>query len=300
MTERGHDRDSSARPRRRAEWLLGIGAAAGLGLAALSILEPAPVKALPEGAIAVVNGVEIRRADFQAALDIIERNRRDPVTDEDRSALVDRLIEEELMIQQGRALGIDRQDHVLRGGLIAALQESIIAAALSGPTSDEALAEFYRANAEFFSRVTQVRVHQMWIPESARRPADAARKVAVSAAERVRAGESFDAVTRELGTTPPEPVPDRLVDLAKLRRIIGATAAGWAFELGEGQVSDPIHKGEGYLVLFIAQRGEPEVPPLDTIEARVRAEMGRRQRSEAIRNYLDELRRAAEIRTAPP
>ncbi len=269
----------------------------------ISILEPAPVKtldALPDGAIAVVNGVEIRRADYQAALEIIERNRRDPLTDQDRDELLDDLVEQELMIQQARALGIDRQDHVIRAGLIAALQESITASALTGPTSDEALADFYRENAVSFSRVTRVRVQQMWIPGSGRGPADAAREVAIGAVERVRAGEPFDTVAHVLGATPPEAIPDRLVDMAELRRIIGATAAGRAFTLGPGEVSGPIRKGDGYLVLLVVQRGEPEVPALDTVKARVRAEMGRRRREAAVRDYLDELRDVADIRTASP
>ncbi len=269
----------------------------------ISILEPAPVKAfhaLPDGAIAVVNGVEIRRADFRAALDIMERNRRDPLTDQDRDQLLDDLVDQELMIQQARVLGIDRQDHVIRAGLIAALQESITASALTGPMSDEALADFYRLNAASFARVTRVRVRQMWISRSERGANDVARAVAVRAVERVRAGESFDTVSQALGATPPEPLPDRLVDLAELRRLIGATAAGRAFKLGEGQVSGPVRKGDGYLVLLVIQRGEPEVPALDTVKARVRAEMGRRHREAAVRNYLDKLRDAADIRTASP
>ena len=57
---------------RRARALLALGAAAGLLLAGVSVLERAPRRnsggELPEGIVAVVNGVPISRADLDAAL----------------------------------------------------------------------------------------------------------------------------------------------------------------------------------------------------------------------------------------
>ena len=78
----------------RARWLLGLGAAAGLALAASSLLSApgAGGPPLPEGSVARVNGTLIRSEDLQRLLAALASDRRTPLTDEDRRRVLDRLI----------------------------------------------------------------------------------------------------------------------------------------------------------------------------------------------------------------
>jgi parvulin-like peptidyl-prolyl isomerase len=53
----------------------------------------------------------------------------------------------------------------------------------------------------------------------------------------------------------------------------------------------------GFHVLQVVERTQPAVAPFDAIVDRVRAERRRRADDEALRAALDELRRAARVRT---
>jgi len=87
-----------SRSERRATLLLGLGASVGLALAALGLLDaPTPGgDALPPELVARVNGVEIRRADYERLLAGLESDTRSPLSPESRLHVLDRMIEEEL------------------------------------------------------------------------------------------------------------------------------------------------------------------------------------------------------------
>ena len=115
----------------RARWLLGLGAAAGLTLAASSLLSGPGRNAgeLPEGAVARVNDAIIRNEEYARLLAALASDRRNPLTEEDRRRLLDRLIEEELLVQRARELGVDRLDRRVRSILVSAMIDSIVAEA---------------------------------------------------------------------------------------------------------------------------------------------------------------------------
>ena len=67
--------------------------------------------------------------------------------------------------------------------------------------------------------------------------------------------------------------------------------------LEPGGVSDPARSATGYHVLQLVDREEGRVPLLEEIEKEVRAELRRRAGDVALREYLDELRERADVRT---
>jgi hypothetical protein len=88
---------------RRALQLLAAGSVVGilLGVAVALYEREATTGAPPDGAIALVNSRPIREEDYARAVALVERDKRTEVTDEDRARVLDRLIEEELLIQRG-------------------------------------------------------------------------------------------------------------------------------------------------------------------------------------------------------
>lgn len=285
-------------PSTKPRWLLGLGASIGLLLAVAGIIEPAPgARGVPEGAAAVVNGTIIRESNYQRALSALAQDSRNPLSEEDRVHIRNRLIEEELLVQRAAELGLDRTDPVVRNTLVSAMIETIVAGVGQTEPSDEQVAAFYDKNREFFARTDRYWVRQLRFPV-ARGGADddAARTQAAEAARRLRAGETLAVLTDELGGAGILPLPDGYLPAAKLREYLGPTPALRATELQSGEVSDPVRGGSAYHVLQMVDRTRSPALPLEAVETQVRAEIRRRAGDDNLRSYLDELRADADVR----
>jgi hypothetical protein len=193
--------------RRRARALLAAGALLGLGLAGTGILEPAPSGPdLPSDAAALVNGVAVGRDRYERALDALARDRREPLRDEDRRFVLDRLIEEELLVQRAVELGLDRSDPVVRNTLVSAMIETIVSGIGQREPDAEQVEAFYEEHREYFARADRFWVRQLRFPFDPDRDASTSEReahaLAADGAHRLRAGESHADVARGLRSVP--------------------------------------------------------------------------------------------------
>jgi parvulin-like peptidyl-prolyl isomerase len=282
----------------RAHWLLAAGAALGLALAAASLLAGAGGgRGLPEGAAASVNGAVIRSEELERLLAALASDRRSPLGPEDRRHVLDRLIEEELLVQHGVELGLLRSDRRVRADLVSAVLAFLDAAADAFEPTPREVAEFYAQNAAYFATPGRLRVRPLWVP-AAETPDAAALARAREAVARLRAGEPFAAVSEALGDAGVAPLPDTLLPPAKLREYLGPSALAAALELAPGAVSEPVRTPQGYYVLLLAERTPDESPPLAEVEPEVRAELRRRAGDRLLRERLDALRAQADVSVA--
>ncbi|MEE2672728.1 MAG: peptidylprolyl isomerase [Myxococcota bacterium] len=280
----------------RANWLLGLGAAVGLLFATAGILETAPgVGGVPDGAAAVVNGTIIRESNYQRALSALARDSRDPLSEEDRVYILNRLIEEELLVQRASDLGLDRTDPVVRNTLVSAMIETIVSGVGQTEPSDEEVAAFYEQNREFFARTDRFWVRELRFRVSGGNEEEA-RATAEEATRRLRAGEALSLLARELGAGDVLRLPDGYLPAAKLREYLGPTPARRATELRTGEVSDPVRGGSAYHVLQMVDHTTSPPLPLEAVDSQVRAEMRRRAGDDSLRAYLDQLRDDADVR----
>lgn len=283
---------------RRPIVLLLAGAALG-ALAAAAGLSGQAGDRLPAGAVALVNGEVIREADYARALAAITADTRGALRADDRRRVLDRLIDEELLVQRGLALGLARHDRRVRADLTQTVLEGVLAPLEAEEPSPAELAAFYDTHRDLFAGPGRVHVRQVFVRVTV--PDDpAAQARATEAAQRLRAGEPIAALQQALGDTPLSPLPDMLLPPAKLRDYLGPTALRTALLLGEGEVSNPIRSGTGYHVLQLVERESDRVPPLDEIRPQALQEWRRRQGEAALRAYLDELRTASTVVVAEP
>jgi peptidyl-prolyl cis-trans isomerase C len=291
---------------RRARMLLFLGAIVGLALAAFSILEPARVP--PENEIdvaALVNATVISRAKYERAVSALEQDKRNPLTQADRQHVLDRLIDEELLMQRAVALGLDRTNPIVRNTLVSAMIEIIVSGVGQQEPEDNEVEAFYEENRAFFARSDRYWVRQLRFPfssqgalESAdpatRNRADAG-ETANAAAGMLRAGERISSVARQLGGASVLPLPDGYLPGNKLREYLGPTPALRASTMRTGEVSDPIEAGSAWHVLQLVERIDYEPLPLSQVRSQVLTEMRRRSGDESLRAYLAELRDEAMI-----
>jgi hypothetical protein len=296
-TEPRSDPQSNRSPseQRRAIWLLALGATLGLIAAAAALIAPTNPRRVPEDAVAIVNGVVIRQDDYRRLLAGFQSDSRSPINDEVRLHILDRMIEEELLVQRGLDLGLARLDRRVRGDLTSSLISSIVATAEEGEPEARELQAFYDANRPFFTRPGRLRVEQVFFRTPDGEVAAEVLARAQSARQALRSGQSMRAVQERWGDEEISPIPDTLLPALKLREYVGPTAAAVAEQLPIGAVSDPIQSGGGLHVLRMTDRTESEEPPLDSIRGQVENEWRRRAGDRALRAYLDQLREDGEV-----
>src|SRR5262249_25577691 len=143
-------------------------------------------------------------------------DRRDGIDDTQRRLVLDRLIDEELLIQRGLDLGFARQDRKVRADLTAAVIASVVSEHEDLQPSDAQLQTFYDAHRDFFTQPGRLRVQQIFFSVASTSGDAGALARAAEAVRRARAGEAFDAVRAALGDPEIAPLPDALLPPAKL------------------------------------------------------------------------------------
>ena len=282
---------------KRALRLLAVGAFVGLLLAAWGLIRPGEAlrAALPDDAVALVNGTRIRQADFQRLVSGVERDTRESADVEVRDRVLLRMIEEELLVQRALELGLAQVDRRVRADLVGAMLQSITADAEQREPDEAELREFYAEDSDFFTRPGRARVQQIFFRVREADEDEAALARARAARARLQAGEAWTAVREALGDDEVSPVPNTLLPAQKLLEYLGPTALRTALELAPGAWSEPARSGSGYHLLNLADREPPVVPEFADIEPLVKSEWTRRVGDRALRAYLDDLRTDAEI-----
>ena len=287
------------RAERRARVLLGAGAALGLAWAAVGLLRAGDASdALPADAVASVNGEIVRVDEYQRAVQALAADRRDPIGEAEKRHVLDRLLDEELLVQRGLELGLARHDRRVRGDLVSAVIQAVVQQSEAEEPSDADIEAFYRDHRDYFTRTGRLFVRQILVRGRPARDEEEARARAGEAARRLRAGEPFEQVDEALGDPQVAPLPADQLPAAKLREYLGPTATRAAQALPVGGVSDPVRSASGFHVLALVDREDGQVPPLAEIREEVRAELRRREGVRALREYLDELRERADVRVA--
>jgi parvulin-like peptidyl-prolyl isomerase len=291
------DTRSPNRPRA----LLAIGAAVGLALAAWDLVGgPAGRAPIPEDAVAIVDGVAVQRVDYERALQALASDRRTPLDDTDRRRLLDRLIDEELLVQKGLALGLQRRDGRVRSDIVASVVESVVSEATTREPTEDEIAAFFAENQALFARPGRVRVRQILFRVTSGVSDEQALARADDAVARLRAGEPFAKVASELGDAPLVELPTGRIDPATLREYLGPTVARAIDDLAVGIPSAPIRSAAGYHVVELVEREPAGSPELGDVKDQVRAELRRRNEDAALRAYVDDLRRSGDVRVREP
>ena len=277
----------------RSSTLLALGSTLGLLFAAGSLLASGRNggRALPADTVARINGVPIRAEENRRALDAVAGDRRDEPDEALRRHVLDRLIDEELLVQRGLELGLARVDPRVRRELAAAVVTEAVTEDEHGEPTAGDLRAFYDAEHGFFARGGRLHVRQVFVAATAPDAEDRAR----AAAARLRAGDDPASVRQAFGDPEPAPVPDAPLPVAKLTEYVGPTATRAAFALAPGGVTDPVRSAAGFHVLLLVQRDAATVPPLADIEDEVREEWRRRNGERALRAQLEDLRSRASV-----
>ncbi len=285
-----------SRTKRRARLALGVGAAVGILLAVAGALVPT-ASDFSGSVIARVNGKVITAQDLDFALDRLAGDSHHAATHAERLAALQRLIDQELLIQRGVEIGLLDSDLTIRKAIAGAMIDAIVADVLAKEPREEELYAFYESHKAIFTAPSRVHVQQIYCS------GDGDLAKALSQAEQASAaltrGLSFQEVRERYGDEDSVSIPDAPLPVNVLRRHLGPTLASAALALNVGDISPPLQSPSGYHILRLVELQPEQVQPYQTVREEVKAEYFRRRRDEALQHYLDDLRQKATIVRSP-
>lgn len=218
-----------------------------------------------------------------------ERTWRRPPTASELEGLIDNWLREELLYREGLALGLDRDDHVIRRRI--AQKMGFMAEALSSELpKDQQLTVWLAKNPERYRDPDRYTLRQIYV--------DAAPDVLSldDIIPKIRTELGNGADWRDLGQATLLPAQLEAIEDARIAAIFGAAFARALGDLPLREWAGPIESGYGQHLVYIESRIDGGLPPLDQIRQRVEQDYLQAQADRAEREFVAALKDRYEIR----
>jgi len=278
--------------------------------------------------VAVVNGAAILPAEFEKALaeEMALAKGEKPLTEEEidslREAVLDTLVGEKIMLRRARDLSLTIEDAELAGRIdeikkdygperfnelfgagkidyagwkealrMRMLFEKLIARDVNAriQVTDEEAQKHFNANRKAYATERRVRVAQIVLPDSDR---------AEGVLKRLKAGEDFDKVAREVSIGPEA---TRGGDLGFFEPgVMPETIDRMIFSLAVGKVSRVAQSPYGFHIFKVLGREAAGGREFSDVKENVIADLRKMKEAEAYKSWIDGLRANAEIRINRP
>lgn len=261
----------------------------GLGAAAISAIGAPDVAAFGAGSAAVVDGRPIPKEAAVRAVEALRNDKRNAVTKDDERAALERLIDEELLVQRGVELGLAETDLGARKAIVQSMLQLAIAERAGDTPTEATLRTFHRENAGFFAPAARVQGSLVFV----RAAPDVAARI-----DRIRADLAKGAPAASLGDPQALALPTTPLGPNELRTYLGAGLTASALKAKPGDIISQ-ESEEGVRLLRIDGWYAAPSPQYEEVADEVRAEWDRRADERAVRDYLDRLKRRARITRTP-
>lgn len=262
-----------------------LGLLVGVFLASFSLIKETNLKN-EGGWVAKVDGVEISRAKYLLQIESLRIDKRNPLNKKDRDYVLERMIEEQLLIQRAKDLGMFTSNNMIRGTVVQQMINFIISNNSLTTVDDKDLEKFFLKNKGFFTNANRLRIKQIYFSD--KNPALALEK-ANEAFTLLFSGKSFAEVLK-LGSESALVVPDTLMTLSKVREYIGPSLMQLAQSLRPGEFTRPKKVVDGYKIIYLVDREDAKTPKFSSIKDLVRSEFIKRRDDQSLREYLDDLK----------
>ena len=265
--------------------ILGIGLIIGTLLAALAVVEKNNIT--DQNWAAKIEDQLIPYERYQMQLEGLARDKRSPLTNQDKEYVLERMIEEELLIKRAIDLGMLENNPMARGTIVQQMIKNIVAEGSRIEPQENELIEFFQENIGFFTKANRLRVRQIYFSQD-----DFGDKAFVKANDaflRINKGENFEEVALS-GSKSALKIPDTLMNLSKVREYVGPSLMREAQLLKPGYSSAPKKVSGGYKIIYLVDREDAAQPEYSNIRSTVLSEFLKRRDDQSLRKYLDNLK----------
>jgi hypothetical protein len=228
----------------------------------------------------------ISRGQQENLLNTFGRTWQRPPTPEEFQGLLRDYVRQEIAYRESQAMGLDKDDIVIRRRLrqkLELLAEDI--ASLAAP-ADQDLQTYLQAHAEDFAVEPRLTLRQVYFSRD-RRGADTERD-ALQLLQRI-ATDGPDGDFEQFGD--PLPLPSELRNLreSEIARLFGSVFTDGLQGLESGRWAGPIESGFGVHLVFIEAREAGRLPELAEVREAVQREWLSQRRREAVDGMYDRL-----------
>ena len=219
---------------------------------------------------------------------------RRPPTPQELDGLIQSFIREEVLYREALAMGLDRDDTVVRRRLAQKIEFLAQDLATQGEPGDAELRTFYEENAEDFEVPAAITFTHVYLNldtrgEAAFDDADQTLTALRSGADPAQQGDRFMLQSHYADLT-----------LRGVARNFGNRFAEAVFELEAGNWEGPIQSGYGLHLVRVEGREEAFLPPFEEVRPRVRDEFMSNRRSEVDELFYERLRESYTITIEEP
>ena len=241
---------------------------------------------LPDNVAAVVNDKIIPSERYQTVIQLIKNDKRDDLTDIDRKMALERIIEEELLVQYAYQNGFLEADDLLRKSIVRSVVDSIAEQSISVIPNEKTLRDFYQNNLPLFTIDEQFRI----VILSSQNGSD------------INAGkiiwqDSYDIplLINEIRSIKKLDISSDFISKYRLGTLIGPLLRDVVLSLKLGETSEPLETIYGYSIVTLIDKKGRVIPDFKEINEIVLQEYKRRQRETILNDLLSDLKRQSDI-----
>ncbi len=239
--------------------------------------------------VAVVNNVDIDRANYVSQVAALAEDKRNPLTNQDTDYVLQRIIEEELLVQRGIEVRLTQSDRKTRASIVDSMINMITSDANSYQPTENELEDFYNKRLDYFKSTARMRVVRLNINTS--NAMQKAREIQSA----LQQGQGITSLITA-GVIRDRYLPNTLLPAQKLREYIGPTQTKSMMSVPVGH-SKVIDRGEyGASLFYLQERENVKARPFLDVRELVEGEFTRHKGDKALRDYLNWLKKRADIK----
>ncbi|MDC0485093.1 MAG: GNAT family N-acetyltransferase [SAR86 cluster bacterium] len=231
--------------------------------------------------VAKIDERAISKEKYETYLESIAQSRKTGLIESDPENILERMIDEELLIQRGIDLGMIENNPEIRSMIIQKMISSIVAETDNLRISTKDLKAFYSANQDLFTPSPKLHLIKLSF-------ASDQRASGITAKDFLADGDL--AAAKSLASIEVISLPNTLLPAMKVREYIGPYLTQVALGLQEGEVSDLIELDDQFHLLVPVQKVIQGAPEFNDIYQEVESEYIRFKGEEMLDEYLEDLR----------
>lgn len=209
-----------------------------------------------------------------------------PPSQQERDALVEDTIREEVFYREALALGLDQDDTIVRRRMRQKLEFLTDDASIARRPTDQDLQSWLDAHPAHFRAGPAIAFSQVYF--SPGRPGDSALLAASKALGRIRANQP--GIAASVGDTTMLPPEFPLSAIEEVAKVFGDKFAQQIAQLPVHQWAGPLQSGYGWHLVYVSERSEAAAKPLAEVREAVQRAWSEAEHRRIVESTYQQLR----------